>query len=68
MAREVDHGGRYRPTGRVRVVDDLDPCPNRARMVVTVTDLDRAGSPNESGTGGARRELGVDRDRVQEPR
>src|SRR5580658_2925003 len=40
IPREVIDNGRYRPTGRVRVVDYPDPYPVRATKVVTVEDLD----------------------------
>jgi hypothetical protein len=40
IPREVIDNGRYRPTGRVRVVDYPDPYPIRATKVVTVEDLD----------------------------
>lgn len=38
VPREVIASGRYRPAGRVRVVDFPDPYPNRANKVVTVVD------------------------------
>ncbi len=38
VPREVIDSGRYRPTGRVRVVDYPDPYPIRANKVVTVVD------------------------------
>jgi hypothetical protein len=43
VPREVIDNGRYRPTGRVRVVDYPDPYPIRATKVVTVEDLDGQG-------------------------
>jgi hypothetical protein len=39
VPREVIDSGRYRPTGRVRVVDYPDPYPVRATKVVTVEDF-----------------------------
>jgi hypothetical protein len=36
VPREVIDSGRYRPTGRIRVVDYPDPYPVRANKVVTV--------------------------------
>jgi hypothetical protein len=39
VPREVVESGRYRPTGRVRVVDYPDPYPNRSRKVITVEDF-----------------------------
>ncbi len=38
VPREVIDSGRYRPAGRVRVVDYPDPYPIRANKVVTVVD------------------------------
>jgi hypothetical protein len=43
VPREVVDSGRYRPTGRVRVVDYPDPYPIRSTKVVTVQDLDGHG-------------------------
>ena len=43
VPREVVDSGRYRPTGRVRVVDYPDPYPIRATKVVTVQDFDGQG-------------------------
>jgi hypothetical protein len=40
VPREVIEKGRYRPKGRVRVVEYPDPYPNRANKVVTVTQFD----------------------------
>jgi hypothetical protein len=40
VPREVIDNGRYRPTGRVRVVEFPDPYPMRATKIVTVQDLD----------------------------
>ena len=40
VPREVIEGGRFRPTGRVRVVEYPDPYPARATKVVTVEDLE----------------------------
>ncbi|MGB7050914.1 MAG: hypothetical protein WBG41_05045 [Acidimicrobiales bacterium] len=45
VPREVIVSGRYRPTGRVRVVDYPDPYPNRSTKVVTVEDFGMARSP-----------------------
>jgi hypothetical protein len=39
VPRHVIDAGRYRPTGRVRIVDYPDPYPNRSTKVVTVVDL-----------------------------
>ena len=39
---EVIERGRYRPSGRVRIVEYLDPYPSRSNKVVTIRDLDRA--------------------------
>jgi hypothetical protein len=55
VPREVIDRGRYRPTGRVRIVDYPDPYPNRANKVVTAVDLDapndaRRSSGEQSGT------------------
>jgi hypothetical protein len=44
VPRQVIDSGRYRPTGRVRIVDYPDPYPIRATKVVTVQDLDGHGS------------------------
>jgi hypothetical protein len=41
IPREVIDSGRYRPTGRARVADYLDPYPNRARKLVTVEYFDQ---------------------------
>jgi hypothetical protein len=38
VPREVIDSGRYRPAGRVRVVDYLDPYPIRTNKVVTVVE------------------------------
>jgi hypothetical protein len=40
VPREVIDSGRYRPTGRVRVIDYPDPYPVRATKIVNVEDLD----------------------------
>jgi hypothetical protein len=40
VPREVIEKGRYRPTGRVRIVEYPDPYPNRANKLVTVADFD----------------------------
>jgi hypothetical protein len=44
VPRDVIESGRYRPTGRVRIVDYPDPYPIRKTKVVTVTVLDGAGT------------------------
>jgi hypothetical protein len=44
IPREVITNGRYRPTGRVRVVDYPDPYPIRATKIVTVEDFDGQGA------------------------
>lgn len=38
---EVIERGRYRPSGRVRIVEYLDPYPSRSNKVVTIRELDR---------------------------
>lgn len=43
VPRYVIESGRYRPTGRVRVVDYPDPYPDRSNKIVTVEVLDAAG-------------------------
>jgi len=48
VPRDVIDSGRYRPTGRIRVVDYPDPYPNRATKIVSVEDLD-----NQVGARGA---------------
>ena len=48
VPREVIASGRYRPAGRVRVVDYPDPYPNRASKVVTVVGQDDVGSSTSS--------------------
>ena len=40
VPRDVIESGRYRPTGRVRVVEYPDPYPIRSSKVVKVEDLD----------------------------
>ena len=40
VPREVIVSGRYRPAGRVRVVDYPDPYPLRSTKIVRVEDLD----------------------------
>jgi hypothetical protein len=44
IPRQVIESGRYRPIGRVRVVDYPDPYPIRSTKIVTIVDLDGAGS------------------------
>ena len=39
IPRLVIDAGRYRPTGRIRMVEYPDPYPNRATKIVTVVDL-----------------------------
>ncbi len=43
VPRHVIDSGRYRPTGRIRVVDDPDPCLERSTKIVTVEVRDTAG-------------------------
>ncbi len=43
VPRLVIESGRYRPTGRIRVVDYPDPYPNRSTKVVTVEELSENG-------------------------
>jgi hypothetical protein len=50
VPREVIDSGRYRPTGRVRVVDYPDPYPIRATKIVTVQDLDGHGPQRQGPT------------------
>jgi hypothetical protein len=45
IPREVITAGRYRPTGRVRLVDYPDPYPLRSTKVVRVEDLDGHHAP-----------------------
>jgi hypothetical protein len=49
VPREVINNGRYRPTGRIRVVDYPDPYPMRATKIVTVMDMDGASTVNGAG-------------------
>ncbi len=42
VPRYVIEHGRYRPTGRIRMVDYPDPYPERSTKIVTVIDLDHA--------------------------
>ncbi len=44
VPRHVIDSGRYRPSGRVRVVDYPDPYPDRASKVVTLVDFGARGS------------------------
>jgi hypothetical protein len=44
VPRLVIESGRYRPTGRVRVVDYPDPYPNRSTKIVTVEELGENGA------------------------
>ena len=48
VPRVVIESGRYRPTGRVRVVDYPDPYPIRATKIVTVEELDSRATSNHS--------------------
>ncbi|HVA05757.1 MAG TPA: hypothetical protein VNG12_03345 [Acidimicrobiales bacterium] len=48
VPREVIDNGRYRPTGRIRIVDYPDPYPLRATKIATVVDMDGA-SANGAG-------------------
>jgi len=43
VPREVIDSGRYRPIGRIRVVDYPDPYPVRATKIVSVEDRDNRG-------------------------
>ncbi len=43
VPREAIASGRYRPTGRVRVVDYPDPYPDRSTKIVTLETFDEAG-------------------------
>jgi hypothetical protein len=43
VPREVIENGRYRPTGRVRVVEYPDPYPIRSSKIVKVEELDGTG-------------------------
>ena len=46
VPRDVIESGRYRPTGRVRVVEYPDPYPMRASKIVKVEELgDEVGFP-----------------------
>ncbi len=49
VPRMVIDGGRYLPTGRVRVVDYPDPYPNRSTKVVTVEEMGENGARVRSG-------------------
>jgi hypothetical protein len=56
VPREVITSGRYRPHGRIRVVDYPDPYPIRATKIITVEDLDGptpdpTDEPNANGAG-----------------
>jgi hypothetical protein len=44
VPRLVIESGRFRPTGRVRVVDYPDPYPNRSTKIVTVEELGENGA------------------------
>ena len=43
VPRDVIESGRFRPTGRVRVVDYPDPYPNRSSKIVRVVELNGSG-------------------------
>ena len=49
VPRMVIDGGRYLPTGRVRVVDYPDPYPNRSTKIVTVEEMGENGARVRSG-------------------
>ena len=49
VPRLVIDSGRYRPTGRVRVVDYPDPYPNRSTKIVTVEERGEAVAEMASG-------------------
>jgi hypothetical protein len=49
VPRDVIESGRYRPTGRVRVADYIDPYPDRTRKIVTVEDFGHVEPPNDPG-------------------
>jgi hypothetical protein len=46
VPRLVIDGGRFLPSGRVRVVDYPDPYPDRSRKVVTVADFGEGPTPS----------------------
>ena len=46
VPREIIETGRYRPSGRIRIVEYPDPYPNRVDKVVTVVNLDGAEALN----------------------
>ena len=43
IPRDVIDAGRYRPTGRIRVVDYPDPYPDRSAKMVTIEVRDERG-------------------------
>jgi hypothetical protein len=45
VPREVIEGGRFLPTGLVRVVDYPDPYPMRSTKIVRVMNMQEAGPP-----------------------
>ena len=49
VPREVIESGRYRPTGRVRVVDYPDPYPDRTRKTVAVESFATGTRSDDSG-------------------
>jgi hypothetical protein len=59
VPRHVIDGGRYRPTGRVRIVDYPDPYPNRSTKIVTVIDLTDNGGRQTLPHEGDRRRAGI---------
>jgi hypothetical protein len=48
VPRQVITGGRYRPSGLVRVVDYPDPYPNRSTKIVTLEDLSPVAAPKST--------------------
>ncbi len=48
VPREVIDGGRYRPTGVIRIVDYPDPYPERSTKIVTVTAMGGGEVPVET--------------------
>jgi hypothetical protein len=49
VPRIVIDGGRYLPSGRIRVVDYPDPYPNRSTKIVTVEEMGENGTRIRSG-------------------
>jgi hypothetical protein len=54
VPREVIDSGRYRPAGRVRVVDYLDAYPDRTRRLVTLEHFGTLERSNDSGSWSSR--------------